>query len=293
MKITVPRILLLTALVSAGAAVAQNAVIAKLGDDTITVNAVKPYLENLSDRERDALREDPRLLNQVVRTLIFQQILLKEAIASGWNKRPEVEERIDRRRQTAIAESYLQEIAKVPEGYPSDAEIKEVFEARKAELVVPRQFQLAQIFRTADSGDLKARLETVQGKLKQPGANFAAIAEKDSDDANGASRGGEIGWVAESALQPEIRKAISGLGKGATTAPVQLADGYHIVRIVDVKEARPASLDEVRDQLVRVLREQRGRLNREAYLAKLQQQNPLALNELALEQLLAADKGQP
>jgi parvulin-like peptidyl-prolyl isomerase len=294
MKISVPRTLLLTVLLSAGAAVAQNAVIAKLGDDTITVNAVKPYLENLSEREREALREDPRLLNQVVRTLIFQQILLKEAIASGWNKRPEVEERIDRLRQTAIAESYLQEIAKVPDGYPSDAEIKEVFEARKAELIVPKQFHIAQIFLSAaEGGDLKSRLETVQGKLKQPGASFAAIAEKNSDDATSTSRGGEIGWVAESSLQPEIRKAISGLGKGGTTAPVLLADGYHIVRIVDVKEARPASLEEVRDQLARALREQRGRLNREAYLAKIQQQNPLALNELALEQLVAADKGQP
>jgi len=294
MKITVPRTLLLAGLLSAGAAVAQNAVIAKLGEDTITASSVKPYLENLSEREREALQEDPRLLNQVVRTLIIQQILLKEAIGAGWSKRPEVEERIERLRQSVIAESYLQEIAKVPEGYPSEAEIKEVFEARKAELIVPKQFQLAQIFLSAaEGGDLKARLETVQGKLKQPGANFSAVAEKNSDDAASAARGGEIGWIAEGSLQQEIRKAISGLGKGATSAPVLLADGYHILRITDVKEARPASLEEVREQLVRLLREQRGRLNREAYLAKLQQQNPLSLNELALGELLTADKKQP
>ena len=292
MKIT--RTLLLATLLSGGAAIAQNAVIAKLGEDTITANSVRPYLENLSERERAALQEDPRLLNQVVRTLIFQQILLKEAIGAGWNKRPEVEERLDRLRQTVIAESYLQEVAKVPEGYPSEAEVKEVFEARKAELNIPRQVQLAQIFLSAAEGeDLKTRLESVQGKLKQPGANFAAIAEKNSDDPASAAQGGEIGWIAESSLEPEIRKALGGLGKGAVSAPVRLADGYHIVRIVDVKEARPATFEEVRDQLVRVLREQRGRLNREAYLAKLQQQNPLSLNELALGQLLSADKEQP
>ena len=294
MKITAHCTLLLAVFLSAGAAVAQNAVIAKLGEDTITASSVKPYLENLSEREREALQEDPRLLNQVVRTLIIQQILLKEAIGAGWSKRPEVEERIERLRQSVIAESYLQEIAKVPEGYPSEAEIKEVFEARKAELIVPKQFQLAQIFLSAaEGGDLKARLETVQGKLKQPGANFSAVAEKNSDDAASAARGGEIGWIAEGSLQQEIRKAISGLGKGATSAPVLLADGYHILRITDVKEARPASLEEVREQLVRLLREQRGRLNREAYLAKLQQQNPLSLNELALGELLTADKKQP
>lgn len=275
------------------AAFAQNAVIAKLGNDTITADSVRPYLENLTERERKALQDDPRLLNQTVRTLMLQQMLLKEAVAAGWAKRPEVEERVERARQALIAEAYLDEIAKVPDGYPAETEVKDAFEARKSELVVPRQFQLAQIYISSAGGDAaaaKVRLESVQAKLKQPGANFAAIASDHSDDTSTSSRGGEIGWIADASLQPEIRKALASLGKGATSAPIPLEDGYHIIRILDIREARPATFDEVRDQLARLLREQRARLNREAYLAKLQQQNPISINELALGQLLAPDK---
>ncbi|MCX6970892.1 MAG: peptidylprolyl isomerase [Verrucomicrobia bacterium] len=274
---------------------AADDVIARVGDQEIKATQVTPYLDNLTESDRAALLKNPAALSQAVRTLILQQILLKEAIATGWDKTPEVAEQLERLRQGAIAETYLQSIAKVPEGYPSEEEIKTVYEARKSDLQVPTQIRLAQIFIAApkdapkDAQDkAKTRIEDVAKAVKA--GDFAAVARDKSEERETASRGGEVGWLAETQIQPEIRSKVTSLSKGSVTEPIRLADGWYVVKVLEVKEAHTATLDEVKDQLVKLLRTERARANREAYLAKLQQQSPIALDELGLSKLLGNKK---
>ena len=275
-----------------GAAFAQDAVIARVGDNEIKADQVKPFLTGLTEAERESLASNPAMLSQAVRTLILQQILFKEALASGWEKNSDIVAQLERMRQAAIAESYLASISKVPEGYPSDADVKAAYEARKDQLLVPKQLRLAQIYIAAPEGDTaadekaKARIDAVSKSLKASGADFASIARDQSEERETASRGGEVGWIAEASIQPEIRAKVSALAKGGTTEPIRLADGWYVVRVLETKEPHTATLDEIRDRLVLVLRNDRIRQNREAYLAKIQQQNPIALDELSLSKLI-------
>lgn len=286
------RSILATALALVTTLHAQDAVIARVGDNEIKIEQIKPFLTGLTADEKAALESNPSLLSQTVRTLILQQILFKEALAAGWDKSPEVVAQLERLRQGAIAESYIQSIAKVPEGYPTDAEVQSAYDARKDNLLVPKQLRLAQIYIAAPQGDkaadekAKTRIETVAKSLKAPSADFAAIARDQSEERESASRGGEVGWLAESAIQPEIRAKVSSLTKGGTSDPIRLGDGWYVVRVLDVKDAHTATLPEIKDRLVAALRAERIRQNREAYLAKVQQQNPVALDELALTKLL-------
>ena len=270
---------------------AADDVIARVGDQDIKAAQVTPYLENLSEQDRAALLKNPASLSQAVRTLILQQVLFKEAISSGWDKTPEVAAQLDRLRQQAIAETYLQSIAKVPEGYPSDEEVKAVYEARKAELQIPAQIRLAQIYiaipkeAAKEAQDkAKTRIDEVSKAVKA--SDFSVVAREKSDERETASRGGELGWLAESQIQPEIRSKVAALPKGAVTDPIRLADGWYVIKVLEVKDAHAATLDEVRDQFVRLLRNERARANREACLAKLQQQSPIALDEIRLSGLL-------
>lgn len=274
---------------------AADDVIARVGDQEIKAAQVTPYLDNLSESDRAALLKNPAALSQAVRTLILQQILLKEAIATGWDKTPEVAEQLDRLRQGAIAETYLQSIAKVPEGYPSEDDIKTVYEARKPDLQVPTQIRLAQIFIAVpkdapkDAQDkAKARIDEVAKAVKA--GDFAAVAREKSEERETASRGGEVGWLAETQIQPEIRSKVTSQSKGSVTDPLRLSDGWYVVKVLEVKEAHTATLDEVKDQLIKLLRTERARANREAYLSKLQQQSPIALDELGLSKLLGNKK---
>lgn len=271
---------------------AASGAIAMANGQEFPPEKIQAYLETLSPNDRAALEKDPALLSQAVRALILQQVLFKEALAAGWDKKPEVIERLERVRQGVVVESYLQTVTKLPEGFPDDAEVKKAFDSKKELLVLPQQFQLAQIFVASGGSDpaslakSKERAEEISRKAHQSGADFAALAKSESDEPETAARGGEIGWLTEASLQPEIRSQVRTLAKNAVSEPVQLGDGWYVLKMLDIKSSRPATLEEVRPELVRLLRAERTRLNRETYLAKLQQQTPMALNELALTQLL-------
>lgn len=282
---------ILGALLLAATVSRADEVIARVGTEEIKAAQVRPYLENLGQQDRETLEKNPAALSQAVRTLILQQILFKEALAAGWDKTPEMAEQLERLRQGAIAETYLQSIAKVPEGYPSEAEVKTVYEAKKDSLQVPKQIRLAQIYiaipkDAPKEAQDKARVRIDEISKSVKNGDFAAVARDKSEERETAARGGEVGWLPEARIQPEIRTKVSSLSKGNVTEPVRLEDGWYVVKVLDINESHTATLDEVKDQLVKALRNERLRANREAYLAKLQQQNPVALDELGLAKLL-------
>lgn len=270
-------------------------VLAKIGDTEITMEEIRPLLANLDARERAALAQDPSVLNQAVRSFLVQKVLLKEALAKKWDQQPEVVAQLERARQNAITQSYLLSISQPAESFPGETELKAAYEANKAALLVPKQYQLAQIFLAcpagtskADAEKVQARLEAVRQELQQAGADFSKIARAESEEKASADRGGEIGWLAETQIQPEIRAKVTGLAKNGISDPIRLNDGWHIIKVVDIKEPYTPAFEDVRQPLAQRLRTERTKANSEAYLATLLQQNPVAINELALADLLKA-----
>jgi peptidylprolyl isomerase len=158
---------------------------------------------------------------------------------------------------------------------------------------VPRQYHLAQIYISCPKGADKAtedkaqaKLESVQKALKA--GDFATVAKAQSDDASSAARGGDLGTLPENQIQPEIRDAVASLSKNGVTEPVRLKDGWHILKVVEVKEPYTATLEEIKVPLTNELRNQKAQLLIKAYLAKLLQQNPVTLNEIAVSKLIDA-----
>jgi parvulin-like peptidyl-prolyl isomerase len=275
-------------------------VIARVGTSDVTADEVRAVVATLDARQQAALAHDPALLSQAVRTMLANRLVLKEARGKKWDQQRGVAAQLERARENLLAELYLQSVTTPPDSFPSEAEIKAVYDANATAFLVPRQFQLAQITiavaKDADkAAEDKARkkLDEVVKKLKQPGANFAALAKSDSDDGDSAEKGGEIGWLTEAQLRPEIRGQIVGLAKSAFTEPVRLDDGWHILRLLDTQASHARPLAEVRDALVQRIRAERTDANRRAYVTELFKQSPPIINELALSKLLGAPSSEP
>jgi peptidylprolyl isomerase len=243
---------------------------------------------------------DPALLSQTVRAILANRLVLREALAKKWDQQPAVVAQLARARENQIVETYLQSITTPPENYPSEADIKTVYDANATAFLVPRRYQLAQIVVTvAKDADKSAedaarkKLDDVLKKAKQPGADFAALARSVSDDTATAERDGEIGWAAEPDLRPEIRSQVIGLAKAGITDPVRLDDGWHILKMLDTEASHTRPLVEVRDALVQRIRAERVEANRRAYMAELLKQTPPVVNEIALSKLLDARPDAP
>jgi peptidylprolyl isomerase len=269
-------------------------VVARVGDTDVSSGELRSYIETLGAQEQSAIAKDPALLSRVVRSYLARQAVLKEAQAKKWEQRPGVKAQLDRVRDQALSELYLQSVSKPPDNYPSDAEAQVAYDASKKAFEVPRQYRVAQVFIAAAKGadkdvEGKARkkVDEVLEKLKQKGADFAAIARSDSDESAASGHGGEIGWLTEAQMVPGIRSTVTGLAKDAASEPIRLDDGWHLIRVLETKDASARPFAEVREALVAQLRADRAQANRQAYLSKLLEQNPPAINELALSKLVA------
>ena len=273
---------------------AEGTTIAQVGASEVRAEDIKPMLDKLPLRDQLTLAHDPAALNEFVRTLIIQQLVYKEAVAKKWEQQAEVAAQLDRIRQQAITQSYLQSLATPPADFPSQADLQTAYDTLKKNnaLQVPRQLHLAQVYIADPKGADKslddkaqAKLDAVQKALKG-GGDFAAVAKSQSDEAASASRGGDLGWLAENQIQPEIRTQVIALAKGATTDVIRLNDGYHIIKLIEVKDPYTASLDEVKIPLTNEIRKERSQALSKAYLAQLLKQNPVTLNEIAVSKLL-------
>lgn len=277
---------------------AADDVLGQIGGHEITVSEVREFLSGLDATQQQTVAGDPALLNQLVRSFFVQKIVLKEALEKKWDQEAAVIAQLARVRESTLTDSYLQSLSKPDPGYPSEAELKEAYEAARPSLLVPRSFRLAQIFVSdpKSSGDKAAsakaqqKVAEVKKKLQTPGADFAVIAQSESEEAQSAARGGEIGWLAETQIQPEIRDRLPGLDLNAISEPLRLDDGWHIIKVLDAREAHTPTLEQVRVRLTEELRAEKLRANTQAYLAKLLEANPIALNELLLGKLAGKER---
>lgn len=275
---------------ASGRAADGGEIIARVGNVNVSADDLRSYVAALGPREQAALATDSALLSQAVRLLLANRLVLQEALAKKWDQQPAVAAQLDRLRENAVVELYLQSVTTPPADFPSDDDLQKVYDANRSAFLMPRQFQLAQIFiavpKEGDkAGEDKAKqaLDDVVRRLKAPNADFAAVAGSSSND---AKDNGDLGWVAESQIRPEIRTQVMGLAKNAVSDPIRLDDGWHILKLIETKASYTRTLPEVREQLVQQIRSERAAMLRRAYIADLQKQKPPVLNELALSNLL-------
>lgn len=281
----------------AAAAKPSGEVVARVGNSDISADDMRTFIANLGPREQAALAQDPALLSQAVRVMLSNRLVMQELAAKKWDKQPQIEAQLAKVRESALVELYLQSVSNPPANFPSEDDLQKVYDANRASFQVPRQYQLGQIYialakdadkATADAA--KKKVAEVQQKLKAPGADFAAIARADSSAKESGERGGDLGLLPEDQIRPEIRTQIAGLAKGGVSDPITLDDGIHFIRLIDTKVPYTRTLPEVREGLVRQIRQQRAAALRQNYLAELLKQQPPIINELALAKLLDGKK---
>lgn len=179
----------------------------------------------------------------------------------------------------------------------TDSEISNYFAAHKSEFnLIEPQYHLAQIVVTgapaqqtgnlqnnkaSGDADAKKKIQVLHNQLES-GQDFGNVAMNFSENANTASNGGDMGFVAESALhsEPEAYNAISKLKPGQITeilpvydgaGPGHRAVGYAIYKLISREAAGQRELNDPRvQQLIRQgLRDGHAQLLRNAYFEML------------------------
>ena len=104
--------------------------------------------------------------------------------------------------------------------------------------------------------EAQRRAEDLLKQLKA-GAKFEDLAKKYSEDPGSAKEGGSLGWIGKGRTVPEFEKAAFSLPKGQISELVKSSYGFHIIRVDDRQDAHMKTLDEVKDEIEPVLKQQK------------------------------------
>ena len=213
----------------------------------------------------------------------------------------------DLRRQLSIQKLLNREVvAKIS---ITDQDVTDFYNANKAQFnVAEPQYRIAQIvvtpkkepqIRNRKNDDATTEAEA-QRKVKMlmdrlnSGADFGQLAMDYSEDMNTAGTGGDLGYVPESALNqsdPALKKMVLGLKPGQVSPPIQLKEGYRILKLITRESPglRGITDPQVQQTIRDTLRNRKEQLLRSAYLA-IARDEARATNYLALQVVEAAGK---
>jgi peptidyl-prolyl cis-trans isomerase D len=174
---------------------------------------------------------------------------------------------------------------------PDDDTLKARYEQEKQRFVQPEQRLVSHILvkvpDNATAAQQKAALakaQKIDAEAKAPGADFAKLAEADSDDLGSRRQGGDLGWIEKGVTNAAFESALFAMHKGEVSAPVLSPEGYHILWLRDVRAGTAKPFAEVRaDLLKETLDSERERKYSEVAgkLTNLVYQDPSSLEPMA------------
>jgi peptidyl-prolyl cis-trans isomerase C len=163
--------------------------------------------------------------NQVLDQMINMQLIAEQAEKDGLQNDPDVATRIALLRTQILADAAAQKYVKTNE--PSDQELHAAYDAATDKT----EYHASHILVPT-----KEKAEQLIKKLKG-GAKFEDVAKAESTD-NSKANGGDLGWFTTARMVKPFGDAVKSLKKGdITTEPVQTQYGWHIIKLVDTRDA--------------------------------------------------------
>jgi hypothetical protein len=191
--------------------------------------------------------------------LIRLRLLAGEARRIGLDKDPKIAAQIEADRVNILADAAVQKI--VPQA--AEQSVKKFYTENKSHF---EALDLSHILIAYEGGAVPPRrggkAPAEQEAMKrafalhqrlQAGANFASMAQRESDDASSAAQGGRLGVIGPGMLPPEIDRVVFTVATGQVSRPLKSRYGVHLFKINSraarrLEEVRPAIAQEVRHQ---------------------------------------------
>jgi peptidyl-prolyl cis-trans isomerase C len=214
-------------------AIAQNAAI-------VNGKAIpKSQLDKLVQKSGQA--DNPQVRDQAREMLVTKELILQEADKRGVIQKESVREQLEQSRigilVAAVFEDYVER-----EGV-TEAELKAAYDSVKSQYS-GKEYHVEHILVEKES-DAKAIIAQIKS-----GASFEDIAKAKSKDPGSAKNGGDLGWVTEQSLVPEFSKSMVQLKNGQVSdKPVKSQFGWHIIKMVDTRDLKAPSFEELKAQL--------------------------------------------
>ncbi len=142
----------------------------------------------------------------------------------------------------------------------TEAHARAWFEKHHDELMVPESFHAVHLFlegHEPKKPDREPEIRKLHQQLTSGQATLESLIASVSEDERTKTHGGDLGWFTRERMPADFMKAVTALKAGETSVPVHTWLGWHIIKLLETKPARVPDFEEVKDEVLATLRNQR------------------------------------
>ncbi|MHB1012793.1 MAG: peptidyl-prolyl cis-trans isomerase [Desulfobacteria bacterium] len=242
----------------------QGKTFAVVDGEPITEAILQKEVENLPPYVRPIL-ETAAGRAQFLESVITRDLLMREALRRGVDRRPEVTDRIAMARKSIILEALLRDVAEKAPGL-SDAALRKIYDANPAMHRVGERARVSHMLFPE-----KARALEILGRAKA-GEPFETLMKEVGARKGEGEVAADLGEIERGNFVKEFEAAAFAAAPGEVIGPVKTTYGYHVIKVYARLPAGAVSFEEMKPKLLAEQREQAQRDAFEGMIADLRKQ---------------------
>ena len=218
-----------------------NTILATVGETKITLGHVIALQSRLTTQYKNL--DDSTLFSGILDQLIQQAVVAENVKKRNFS---EIKYEYENQVRTYLANLHIE---KITLRKLSETRIKEFYESQYKASRSSKEFNASHILLETEAEALE-----VQNMLRES-KEFSELAKARSTGPSGPN-GGNLGWFSKGMMVPPFEKAVLVLKVGEISDPIQTQYGWHIIKLVDVREKAIPTLDEARSEIEQALRQE-------------------------------------
>lgn len=247
----------------------QNAVVARVGDATLTQADLESQLS--TDVNPD-LAPNQRL--GFVEKWVQKELLYQEALTRKLDQNPQVRQLLDQARRDVLVGTLLTSEFEGQEVHVSEAAIQEYYGQHRDEFVRNQPQIHARHILLGSQRDANAALQALN-----QGRSFEEAARLHSLDQETQLQGGDLGYFSAQ-TNPVMWELCQSLPIQLVSRPTQSPQGYHVIQVLDRQEVGSLQeLEQARSQIMESLVHQTYQQRLDQLLTRLKATNKWAIND--------------
>jgi parvulin-like peptidyl-prolyl isomerase len=262
-----------------------------ISDGKIVVDSTdfEGNLLRLPEDKRDEMRLTRERVATIADNMFINRALAARARELGIDKDPAVQKRLVQVQDGVLAELYVQRLEREVKTANLEQRARELYKADQARFVTKEEVYVQHILVNLSGRTRETALERARKAAEEArgGADFLAVATRYSDDPDKRNNGGDLGYNSPTTFVEPVRKAIGTMKtKGEIVGPVESEFGFHVLKFVDRKPAKPIPYESVAKKIIEGERERIRKQRTEALVAEVHNSPSVVIHRENVEKLV-------
>lgn len=273
---------------------AESDILAKRGNGVITQDEFSARAAKIPENLRVQVLRDRNRFRDVLNSLLLNAQLAADARDAGFDKGKQVKDRMQLAAESELAAAWLQHYIASQPAADYEALAHEYYLLHKDGMLSQEKVDVTHIlisFNERSDEEALALATTIREQLTEDPAAFTELVVKYSEDPSASSNMGSFKNVKKGDMVKAFEEKAFALKPGEISEPVKTQYGYHIIRLDAYIAPENLSFEQVRAQILDIVRKTHEDRISEGYLSRLTSLN-VEMTQENMEEMIRRQFGE-